>query len=194
MSARKNRSRNRHHSSNIRGSSKQTTQHTTVEQESEARITPTDASIISVENNIIAMNSEAYHHILSDIYEYFDSKGNLWDYVPRIADIVFGIGGTGIVSYIISNKVTVKTTILQFWQSNSLFVLLIVGSVVIYIIDWLVRKKKKLRARAEFFEKFESASQIETMEIKTQISPVLSSNALNLSTSEVEDSIKTKQQ
>lgn len=70
---------------------------------------------------------------------------------------------------------------------------MIVGSVAIYVIDWVVRKKKKLRTKEGFFEKFESASQIKTMEIKTQITPVSSSNALNLNTSKADDNIKAKQ-
>lgn len=194
MSARKNRLRNRNHSSNKKGRfTKQTAQPATVEQKTETSITSINTPIISVENNITAMNSEAYHHILSDIYDYFENRASLWDCAPRIADIVFGIGGTGIVSYIISNNVTEKTTILQVWQGNKSFVLMIVGSVAIYVIDWVVRKKKKLRTKEGFFEKFESASQIKTMEIKTQITPVSSSNALNLNTSKADDNIKAKQ-
>lgn len=183
MSARKNRSRSRNHSSNKRRhSTTQTAQLSTVEQKTKTRITSSNAPIISVENNITAMNSEAYHHILSDIYDYFENRGSLLDYAPRIADILFGIGGTGIVSYIISNNVTDKTTVLQFWQGNKFFVIMIIVSVTIYVIDWVVRKRKKLKTKNEFFKKFESVSQINTMEIATQITPVPSSNALNLNT------------
>lgn len=169
---------------NSRSKKKRTSKSLSVQTESTKKsiITTSNSTVISVPNNISALNSEGYHHVLSDIYDYFENKGRLWENIIRISDIILGVGLTGIVSYSISNKITQATSFLNVWHGIRIFVALIVGSIIMYVANAIIAKRRKQREKEKFFEKFENAPQIFTISMEAQILSVPSVSALDLRT------------
>lgn len=137
---------------------------------------------ISIPTNIFALDTEGFHHILSDIYDYFDNGNSIWETIPRIADIALGAGVSGIIAYMSANSNIWDSGFLNVFNGIKWYLFLIVGSFVMYFVSGMIRKKAKNKRKQQYYIKFENAPQLTTIPIEATLSSVPSINSQKLNT------------
>ena len=108
-----------------------------------------------VTSNIKYIQADRYDKLLGDMYDDLDAK-NLYSYLEIFSFFLMGTGFSSVVSWFLDNDVS-KETIESFWVDNSIWLILLLSGIVIFLIISAIRHFSRSTTRQKFIDKYNDA-------------------------------------